>query len=334
MTPTTGAAARPAESDGSGSSPGRASSTALAPTAAAAAACAAGFAPARTITTLPRIFVWLSPRTAASVSWTGPAVVPEAGGLPESTAAWASVSPSALSSVRGAGSGPASAPTASASGRARGRADRAAAGLGRALVAGGRDHERAEARRALDGLRLGRVAEARVGRVDADQRHRDVIGGVLVAVGVDGVLEPGDDLVGRRRRSPTAPPAARSEAIRIGSTRSPAAATMPASAVPLVSLRFERRVGAGLGVAVAVDGVVAGVGVAVERLGVDARVEHGDRRRAVQARLLDGRVARQRHGLAGRRIRPADGPHLHAGRVQLAAGRCVRIVAANPFHTR
>ena len=35
----------------------------------------------------------------------------------------------------------------------------------------------------------------------------------------------------------TAPPAARSAAIRIGSTRSPAAATMLASAVPLVSRR-------------------------------------------------------------------------------------------------
>ena len=35
-----------------------------------------------------------------------------------------------------------------------------------------------------------------------------------------------------------APPAARSEATRIGITRSSAAARMPASAVPLVSLRL------------------------------------------------------------------------------------------------
>ena len=44
-----------------------------------------------------------------------------------------------------------------------------------------------------------------------------------------------------------APPAARNDAIRIGSTRSPAAATIPASAVPLVSLRFELGSVPGLG---------------------------------------------------------------------------------------
>ena len=99
--------------------------------------------------------------------------------------------------------------------------------------------------------------------------------------------------------------------MRIGSTRSPAArddarergpARLPAAAV-----------GAGLGVAVAVDGVVAGVGEAVERARVDAGVEHGDRRLGVQPGLLDRRVAGHRHGLAARRIGAPHGPHLRAG---------------------
>ena len=59
----------------------------------------------------------------------------------------------------------------------------------------------------------------------------------MVAVRVDGVLKAGDDLVGRRRHLGRAA-GARSEATRIGSTRSPAAASTPASAVPLVSWRF------------------------------------------------------------------------------------------------
>ena len=129
-----------------------------------------------------------------------------------------------------------------------------------------------------------------------------------------------------------APPAARSDAIRIGSTRSPAAATMLASAVPLVS-RAAARVAARLGVAVAVDGVVARVGVIAERGGVDARVEHGDRRLPVEAGRLQGGLVGERHRLAGRRIRPPDRPHPHAARVQ-PRQILVLTVAANPFHTR
>ena len=87
VTPITGAAARPAGSDGSGVSSGWAIRTAAAPTAAAAVAWAAGFAPARTITTLPRMRGAASPRTAGSVSSTGPAVLPALGGVPASTAA-------------------------------------------------------------------------------------------------------------------------------------------------------------------------------------------------------------------------------------------------------
>ena len=87
VTPITGAAARPAASAGSGRSRGSASRTALAPTAAAAAACAAGLAPARTITTLPRIAgLDLAELRPGRCPRPGPAVVPPAGGSPASTA--------------------------------------------------------------------------------------------------------------------------------------------------------------------------------------------------------------------------------------------------------
>ena len=81
-----------------------------------------------------------------------------------------------------------------------------------------------------DGLRLRRVGEARVGRVDADQRDRHVVGRVAVAVGVDGALEPGEQLVGRPHRLDRAAGRGAQRRDRIGSTRSPAAASTPASA--------------------------------------------------------------------------------------------------------
>ena len=161
VTPITGAAARPAAIAGSGSSPGAAITTARAPTAAAAAAWAAGLAPALTITTLSRMRVRALPRVAVSVSVTGPAVWPPGGGSPASTAAWASSFPSSVSFVRGAGSSPVSAPTASESRADAGEPIGPASGRGGALVARGRDDERAEARGALDRLGLGRAREAR-----------------------------------------------------------------------------------------------------------------------------------------------------------------------------
>ena len=223
------------------------------------------------------------PSTAGSVSVTGPAVWPPSGGSPASTAASASWSPSSSRLVCGTGSVPVSAPTAIASGAEAGRADRAAAGRRRALVAGGRDHERAEAGGADDRVGLGRVREARVGRVDAYERDGDVVGGVVVAVRVDGVLEARRS-AGRWSRRP------RRRRRRLSARRSGSAAPAPPRRrsrppAPFRSSLCGRRSRAGLGVAVAVDGVVAGVSEAVERVAVDAGVEHGDRRRGVQAGL-------------------------------------------------
>ena len=121
-----------------------------------------------------------------------------------------------------------------------GRADRPAPGRGRALLAGAGDHERAEPGRPARGLRLGRAGEPGVRRVDADERDRHVVVGRPVAVGVDGVLEAGEQRVGRRRapRAPRGPDRRCSDAIRIGSHAQPGAArAAPASAVPEISVR-------------------------------------------------------------------------------------------------
>ena len=71
-----------------------------------------------------------------------------------------------------------------------------------------------------------------------------------VAVRVDGALEPGEQLSEIATSSSPVPWAAGwSPATRIGSTRSPAATRMPASAVPLRLAAAAARVGGGRGVA-------------------------------------------------------------------------------------
>ena len=105
VSPTTGAATRPAGISGSGRRRGSASSTARAPAAAAAAAWATGLAPARTSATRPLRRGPLASRASASIESTGPASgVEPAGGVPPSTAAPRSArSPIVTSSARGAG---------------------------------------------------------------------------------------------------------------------------------------------------------------------------------------------------------------------------------------
>ena len=176
---------------------------------------------------------------------TGPAVWPFGGGSPASTAASAMCSPSSVSSVRGCGSVAGQGADGEAVAGGGGRADRPAPGRRRALVAGGGDDQRSQALGALDRLGLGGVGEARVGRVDADERRPSTWSEVSPSpLGSTACSMPASSSSVVACAS-TWPPTARKEAIRIGSTRWPRPATTPASAVPLVSWRPLRLPGLG-----------------------------------------------------------------------------------------
>ena len=325
VTPSTGAATRPAGIDGSGRSRGSASSTARAPAAAAAAAWPAGSSPARTTASFPRrLFPFSS--SAGSVASTGPAVVRpgrrrragEQRGAAGVDAAELQVDPrdGGRRGERADGEGVR---------RGGGRADRPARPGRGALAARGRDHQRPEVGRAGDRLRLGRVLEARVGRVDADDGDRHVVVRGAVAVRVDGALEPGQQRVrdrhvlqpGALRGGLEPGDADRQHALpgRDEDARERGPARLAATAA---------RVGGGRGVAVAVDRVVAAVEpVGEQRMAlVDARCpgppprpRRAARRRwaasrpgSARARSWRGRsgarAGRGRRATAGRRGRP------------------------------
>ncbi len=212
VTPSTGTPTRPAGMAGSGRSPGRASSTARAPAAAAAAAWADGLAPAATTT---RRSVIRSPPPREQGLGVGGAHGP---GGPQAAirgrraAEQRGVELEAAQLELGVPGGARLGQRAGGergAGRA-GRADRARRRLGGALVARGRDDQRAERGRAPDGARLGALGEAGVGRVDPDDGDARAVVAGAVAVGIHGALEPGQQPVGggqvlgagRRRRRP------------------------------------------------------------------------------------------------------------------------------------
>ena len=285
VTPSTGAAIRPAGIAGSGRRRGSASSTARAPAAAAAAARATGSSPARTTTSLPRRLP--APRASNSRGIRG---FDRPGRLDPS--GWRE----ARQQHRAASVGSADLQVDARDalrrrqradgeriGRRGGRADGALRPGGRALLPGRRQDQRAERGGATTARASGEPLEGRVGRVDADERDRDVVVGGAVAVGVDGALEPREQLVGGRdllepralRRGLQAGDADRQHALAGGDEdagqRGAAGLAPPAA-----------RIGRRRRVVVAVDGVVAGLQPAGEQrmAGVDAAVEHRDRRPA------------------------------------------------------
>ena len=81
-------------------------------------------------------------------------------------------------------------------GRAGRAGDRAERRAGAAVVAGGRDDDRVQVERALDGLGLGPVGERGVRLGDAEESNAHGVVRVAVAVRVDRALEAGDHLIG------------------------------------------------------------------------------------------------------------------------------------------